>query len=271
MEGSAYSPDSYSPTVASLNGSLTVSLPAKSSPKNEPWSNDRATVSSQAEERQDEKKPSRRDVYKYPFDVSILLFSFILGFPLWLLAWTLIPLAIWLSDRGPIFYSQERVGKNKRVFRVVKFRTMVVDAEKHTGPVWASAKDPRITGVGRVLRRTHLDELPQVISVFRGEMSLVGPRPERPNLTKQFAEEIPNFESRLDVRPGIAGLAQVRGRYNTHPRNKLRYDIVYIKNLSPWMDIKLFAQSLWVAFFPKRKSQTAAPLPRRRMHPPIQV
>lgn len=194
-----------------------------------------------------------KDGYKRPLDLSILLISFVCGLPLWLLLWTLIPLAIWLADRGPVFYTQERMGKGGLTFRMIKFRTMIVDAENATGPVWASTADSRVTRVGRVLRRTHLDELPQLINVLRGEMSLVGPRPERPELAERFCEEIPGFRQRLRVMPGIAGLAQVRGRYATCPRNKLRYDNLYIANLCPWMDIKLLVQSLWVTCFPNRK------------------
>ncbi len=209
----------------------------------------------------DEPLPVRCSGYKYPLDISILLVSFVLGFPVWLLICTLVPLAIRLSDRGPVFYVQERVGKDGMIFRLVKFRTMVVDAERTTGPVWASAADPRITKVGRILRRTHLDELPQVLNIIRGDMSLVGPRPERPELNKQFCDQIPNFRSRLKVRPGIAGLAQARGMYNTHPRNKLRYDTIYMKNLCLWLDVRIFAQSLWVSLVPGKRfgNRVAAP------------
>ncbi len=189
----------------------------------------------------------RWDGYKRPMDLAILGASFVFAFPVWVLLWGVISLAIRLTDRGPVFYAQERMGKGGRVFRMFKFRTMVVNAEGSTGPVWASSGDGRVTWVGRVLRRTHLDELPQVFNVLRGDMSLVGPRPERPELTDKFCQEIPHFRQRLRVRPGIAGLAQVRGRYDTHPRNKLRYDIVYIENFCAWMDVKLFVQSVWVA------------------------
>jgi lipopolysaccharide/colanic/teichoic acid biosynthesis glycosyltransferase len=191
--------------------------------------------------------PAAKDGYKRPFDVAVLTVAHLLAFPVWLLFWTLIPLAIWLTDRGPVFYTQARVGKGGLPFRVIKFRTMIVDAEKSTGPIWALANDQRITPVGRVLRRLRLDELPQVMNVMKGEMSLVGPRPERPELVERFCQELPDFPQRLRVRPGIAGLAQVMGKYATVPRNKLRYDNLYIETLGPWLDLKLLVLSVWAA------------------------
>ena len=230
------------------DGALTGSAAAKGSPTVLPLA-DKPSESSRA----DAERLLRWSGYKYPLDISILLVSFVLGFPVWLLICTLVPLVIRLSDRGPVFYVQERVGKDGMIFRLVKFRTMIVDAERTTGPVWASATDPRITKVGRILRRTHLDELPQVLNIIRGDMSLVGPRPERPDLHRQFCERIPNFHSRLAVRPGIAGLAQARGVYDTAPRNKLRYDAIYMQNLCLWLDVRIFAQSLWVSLVPGKR------------------
>ena len=189
-----------------------------------------------------------RDGYKRPFDLAILFLSFLFAFPVWALIWTVIPLVIRLTDGGPIFYVQERMGKNGRRFNLIKFRTMIVNAEQETGPIWAHEGDDRVTRVGRLLRRTHLDEVPQVINILRGEMSLVGPRPERPELFEEFCAEIPEFRLRLRVKPGIAGLAQVHGLYHTTPRNKLRYDNLYIETFNPWMDFKLFVCSLWLAF-----------------------
>lgn len=189
-----------------------------------------------------------RDGYKRPFDLVILFLSFLFAFPVWALIWTVIPLVIRLTDGGPIFYVQERMGKNGRRFNLIKFRTMIVNAEQETGPIWAHEADDRVTRVGRLLRRTHLDEVPQVINILRGEMSLVGPRPERPELFAEFCAEIPDFHLRLRVKPGIAGLAQVHGLYHTTPRNKLRYDNLYIESFNPWMDLKLFVCSLWLAF-----------------------
>ena len=162
------------------------------------------------------------------------------------LMWAAIPAAIWMGDRGPVFYTQVRVGKGGISFRLIKFRTMIQDAEADTGPVWTGQSDRRITRIGQFLRRFRLDELPQVINMWKGEMSLVGPRPERPELVESFSREIPDFDQRLTVRPGFAGLAQVRGRYSTRPRDKLRYDNLYIQRMTPWLDIKLLVQSVWV-------------------------
>ena len=180
-----------------------------------------------------------RDRYKRPFDLSILIVSHVLVFPIWIALWVVIPIVIWLDDRGPILYRQLRVGKEGKRFYVWKFRTMVVNAERDTGPVWAERGDSRVTRVGSVLRRLRLDEMPQVINIWHGDMSLVGPRPERPELVAKFCEEIPGFELRHRVRPGFAGLAQAKGRYSTSPRDKLRYDNLYIERMGPWLDIRL--------------------------------
>jgi lipopolysaccharide/colanic/teichoic acid biosynthesis glycosyltransferase len=187
-----------------------------------------------------------REGYKRPFDLSILVLSHLLLFPLWVALWIGIALVIWLNDRGPVLYGQLRVGKDGKPFMVWKFRTMVVDAEKSTGPVWAGEHDQRVTRVGQYLRRFRMDELPQVINIMKGEMSLVGPRPERPELVDRFTKDIPGFGTRHRVRPGFAGLAQVRGKYSTSPRNKLRYDNLYVKRMGPWLDIKLLFQALLV-------------------------
>ncbi len=184
-----------------------------------------------------------RDSYKRALDLTILIVFHVVLSPLWLVLWSLIPLAIWLEDRGPVFYLQQRIGKNWRTFTLIKFRTMTKDAEQATGAVWASENDPRITRVGKVLRRLHLDELPQVINILKGEMSFVGPRPERPELTACFLEEMPNFALRLRVLPGITGLAQLKGSYHSSPRNKLRYDNLYAEKLSPGLDLKLLVLS----------------------------
>ena len=188
-----------------------------------------------------------RDGYKRVFDLAVIISTYILLFPLWLIVWIFVPLTIWLEDRGPVFYAQERVGREGKHFKLFKFRTMIQDAESQTGQVWAAEDDPRLTTIGKTLRRLHLDEIPQVINIVRGEMSLVGPRPERPVLAEQFNREVPGFSQRLRVRPGIAGLAQVRGSYWTDPSYKLKYDNLYIETMSPWLDIKLLFLAVWVA------------------------
>ena len=196
-----------------------------------------------------------RDWWKRPFDLSILTVAHILLAPIWLALWIFIPLAIWLSDRGPVFYTQTRVGKGGRIFRAYKFRSMVPDAELYTGAVWAEEDDPRITRVGRILRNRALDELPQVINMWKGDISLVGPRPERPELVEAFTREWPEFGRRLAVRPGLTGIAQVYGRYSTHPRDKVRYDMIYVKRMSPWLDVKLLILSVWLTFRAKWQEQ----------------
>ena len=185
-----------------------------------------------------------RDGYKRIFDLAVIMLSHLLLFPLWLLLWTVIPLMIWLEDRGPVFYMQERLGKGGKQFTIIKFRTMIRDAETLTGQVWASENDERVTRVGRTLRNLRLDEMPQIINIVKGEMSLVGPRPERPFLTEQFDFQIPGFSKRLQVKPGVAGLAQLRGGYSTKPRNKLKYDLLYIKKMNPWLDTWLLFVSV---------------------------
>ena len=199
----------------------------------------------------------RRTRYKRPLDLAALVLAFAALWPLWLALGVAIAAAVRL-DGGGVLYRQARLGRGARVFRMLKFRTMVEDAERRTGPVWASPGDGRSTAVGRVLRRFHLDELPQVVHVLSGEMSLVGPRPERPEIAVRIERERPAFARRLAVRPGIAGLAQARGRFGLSPRNKLRYDLVYIGAMGPWLDLKLLAACLWRAI-----RGPAAPNPRR--------
>lgn len=181
----------------------------------------------------------REPRYKRPFDLAVLVAAHIVLAPLWLALWVLIPLAIKLDDRGPVFYSQKRIGRGGKLFTVRKFRSMVANAESGTGAVWASRNDPRITRVGRILRHTALDELPQILNVWTGDMSLVGPRPERPELHRQFTAETPAFDRRLDARPGMAGMAQLYGNYDLSPPEKLAYDLRYIRSMSLFMDVKL--------------------------------
>ena len=182
--------------------------------------------------------------YKRPFDLTIVVLAHVALLPLWVLLWLLIPPLIRLGDRGPVFYRQSRVGYGGRVFTVLKFRTMIPDAEASTGPMWAQVDDTRVTRVGRVLRRTALDELPQLINILRGEMSLVGPRAERPELHAQFLKQVPGWERRLEVQPGLTGWAQVSGGYNLSPELKLRNDLHYIEHRSMWLDLKILYLSL---------------------------
>lgn len=183
--------------------------------------------------------------------------------PVWVWLWIVVSLSIWLWDRGPVFYTQTRIGKNGVLFKVIKFRTMITDAESKTGPVFASENDRRITPFGSLLRRLRLDEMPQVINVLKGEMSLVGPRPERPELAAKFTQEVPRFTMRLRVRPGLAGLAQVRGHYASKPRAKLRYDNLYIDNMSPLLDVRLLALSVFVVL--RGKGIVTGRVPKNRV------
>ncbi|WPD19715.1 sugar transferase [Thermaerobacter composti] len=154
-------------------------------------------------------------------------------------AFLVVPLLIWVEDRGPVLYRQQRVGRDGKLFDLIKFRTMVPDAERELGPVWAQQEDPRITRIGQLLRSTHLDELPQLVNVLRGDMSLVGPRPERPALVKEFVARNPVYRVREAVKPGITGLAQVLGRYDTDPDAKIRFDLRYVRSWSFSLDMLL--------------------------------
>ncbi len=183
-------------------------------------------------------------IIKRLMDIAVSLLILAAGLPFWLL----VALLIKLTSKGPVFYMQERVGKNGRVFRMVKFRSMRQDAEVGSGPIWADKDDPRVTGIGRILRRTHLDEVPQFLNILEGSMSLVGPRPERPFFVEQFVKEIPLYRRRLNVRPGLTGWAQVKHRYDASVedvRLKLRFDLYYIENLSLRMDIKILIHTFF--------------------------
>jgi exopolysaccharide biosynthesis polyprenyl glycosylphosphotransferase len=163
--------------------------------------------------------------------------------------WCLVGLLIKLDSRGPVLYSQTRLGKNRKPFTVYKFRSMVQDAEKHTGPVWAASHDLRITRMGRIIRKIRLDEVPQFINVLRGDMSLVGPRPERPYFVEKIEKEIPIYAKRFNVKPGITGLAQTRHKYDTtidDVREKIKYDLYYIENMSLAFDFKILIRTIWV-------------------------
>lgn len=156
-------------------------------------------------------------------------------------------LCIKLGDGGPVFYKQERLTIDGRKFYVLKFRTMVVDAEK-SGAMLAKKNDDRITPVGKFLRATRMDELPQFINVLKGEMSIVGPRPERASIAEEYYKDVPEFRYRLRAKAGLTGLAQIAGKYNTTPKDKLMLDLMYIEKYSVWMDILLIFQTLKVFF-----------------------
>jgi exopolysaccharide biosynthesis polyprenyl glycosylphosphotransferase len=181
---------------------------------------------------------------KRSIDVMVSFLILAVGMPLWLV----VAVAIRLDTPGPILYKQQRVGKNGRIFNVYKFRSMQQDAEKVSGPQWAGKKDPRITRVGNILRKLHLDEIPQFINVLRGSMSLIGPRPERPFFVEQFNKQIPLYSRRHAVRPGISGWAQVKHKYDETLEDvkiKLQYDLYYIENMSLRMDLKILLMTVY--------------------------
>ena len=177
-------------------------------------------------------------------DIVVALLGFLAAFPFMLLT----AIAIKIFDPGPVFYSQERSGRYEKPFKVYKFRTMRVDAEKLSGPMLAQENDPRITRLGAFLRAVRLDELPQIWNVLVGDMSIVGPRPERPFFVEQFKQEIPEYVYRMNVKPGITGLAQVYGKYNTTAYDKLIYDLVYIQNAGIRTDLTIIIQTVRVLF-----------------------
>jgi len=206
-------------------------------------------------------------------DICGSLIGLVLTLPVWLV----VPILIKLDSPGPVFYCQERVGQNRRrsdrrsiqkadvrdrrasdrrqnnvmgrPFTVIKFRTMVQDAEKKCGPVWATRNDPRVTGLGRFLRKTRIDEIPQFVNVLIGDMSLVGPRPERPAFVVDLASKVDNYSGRLEVKPGLTGLAQVENGYDSSVESvvrKVSYDLEYIRRQSFWFDLKILLKTVVV-------------------------
>lgn len=159
-----------------------------------------------------------------------------------------VAIAIKLEDGGPVFFKQKRLTRNGREFEILKFRSMIVDAEKYAGAVLATDNDPRITKVGRFIRATRLDEIPQILNILKGDMSIVGPRPERKVIADEYCKDIPEFAYRLKVRGGLTGYAQIYGKYNTSAYDKLRLDLMYIENYSLLLDIKLIILTLRIIF-----------------------
>lgn len=180
--------------------------------------------------------------FKRGFDLSLALAGSLLLLPLFLF----LALSIKLSSRGPIFYLQKRIGYGGKVFNLIKLRTMVENAEEQSGAVYSEMDDPRVTPVGRVLRRFRLDELPQLLNVLKGDMSFVGPRPERPLFVEGFEKSLPGYRERHKVKPGITGLAQVRSYYDTRTENKLKYDLAYIYNYGFSLDLLILLETVKV-------------------------
>jgi lipopolysaccharide/colanic/teichoic acid biosynthesis glycosyltransferase len=185
------------------------------------------------------------DRFKRYSDLCLSILGLTVTSPLLLFAAILIK----LNSKGPIIYKQDRVGKFGEIFQIYKLRTMRVDAEKGIGAVWARENDPRITSVGRVLRKAHIDEIPQLFNVLKGEMSIVGPRPERPELVRDLKEFIHDYEKRLQVTPGITGFAQVWHKYDETVKDvkkKIKYDLLYIRRMCLLVDLRILAQTIVV-------------------------
>ncbi len=180
------------------------------------------------------------------FDVVCSLISLVVLSPILIIT----ALAIKLYDHGPVFYKQVRMTKGGNEFKIYKFRSMIPDAEKGTARL-AAANDDRITPVGKVIRATRIDELPQFINILKGDMSFVGPRPERPEIARQYEEKIPEFSLRLAVKAGLTGYAQVYGKYNTTPLDKLKLDLLYITNQSITLDLKILFYTVKIIFVPE--------------------
>ena len=181
------------------------------------------------------------DIYQRVLDIVLSVIGILIGIPLMIVFGILIK----VEDNGPITYKQERLGKGGKKFYIYKLRSMRTDAEKF-GAQWAEKDDPRITKVGKFIRKTRIDEIPQLFNILKGDMSIIGPRPERPSFTEEFNQEIPGFINRLAVKPGLTGWAQVNGGYEITPREKLIEDIYYIENRSVLLDLKILFKTIKV-------------------------
>ncbi len=187
---------------------------------------------------------------KRVIDLIISLLILVLSAPITILT----AIAIKIDSKGPVLFKQERLGQNGKPFNVLKFRSMIQDAEKYTGPVWSQKDDPRVTRMGKFVRKVRIDEIPQMFNVLKGEMSLVGPRPERAYFVEKLSKEIPYYKRRLKVRPGITGWAQIKHKYDESIEDvkiKIKYDLFYIENMSLRMDFKILLRTVFVVLFGK--------------------
>jgi Undecaprenyl-phosphate glucose phosphotransferase len=190
-------------------------------------------------------------VIKRTMDLAVSGLGIIMTSPLMLL------IALWvkLESPGKILYAQERMGLDGRKFKMLKFRSMHQDAEMKTGPVWAGRDDTRRTGIGALLRKTSMDELPQLFNVLKGEMSIVGPRPERPVFIKEFKKTIPNYAHRMKIKAGMTGWAQIHGwRGDTCLNRRVEHDLYYINHWSPGLDVEIMAATVWKGLVHKNAS-----------------
>jgi exopolysaccharide biosynthesis polyprenyl glycosylphosphotransferase len=191
-------------------------------------------------------------LFKRILDIALSVVGFIVALPIMLI----VALAIKLYDGGPVFYKQKRLTINGKEFYVYKFRSMIIDAEKDGVARLACDDDDRITPVGAFIRKVRLDELPQIINIIKGDMSVVGPRPERPELTEQYKKDMPEFEFRLKVKAGLTGYAQVVGVYDTTPYDKLKMDLMYIQNYSLLLDLRIILMTLKTVIFPSKNNSS---------------
>lgn len=203
--------------------------------------------------------PGNNLLIKRLVDLSLAAFGILITLPLWLI----IALIIWLEYPGPVIFIKNSVTRGGRNFHQLKFRTMVPNAEIDSGPILSRDNDFRILGMGRILRKTALDEIPQLINIIKGDMSFVGPRPQRTVLVKGYLDVLPEYAERHVVLPGLAGLAQVVGDYYLTPRQKLRFDRVYIKNITIGFDIKIIFLAFMIAFYYRWRKDWNGRLPRQ--------
>ena len=185
-----------------------------------------------------------RSKAKRLLDILFSIFTILISFPLWLIITAL----IWFEDPGPVLFIKNAVGRGGGNFKQLKFRSMIIHAEKETGPISGYENDERVLLVGKLLRKTALDELPQMINIILGQMSYVGPRPQRTVLVHEYLQDFPGFAARHQVRPGLAGLAQVADSYHITPEEKLAWDLVYIQNATLWLDFKLALSAFLLVF-----------------------
>jgi len=205
---------------------------------------------------------ARLPACKRVFDFFLAGFGLVLSFPVWLA----VTFLIWFEQPGPVLFVKNSVGMGGKNFRQFKFRTMVREAEQETGPVWASEADERVLAVGRLLRKTALDELPQLLNILKGEMSFVGPRPQRTVLVHSYLQQMPEYAERHRIAPGLAGLAQVAGDYYLTPRQKLRFDRLYIQHASLGFDLKLVLLAFLITFWFRWQRNWNGRLPHRLLH-----
>jgi lipopolysaccharide/colanic/teichoic acid biosynthesis glycosyltransferase len=206
--------------------------------------------------------PPEVSLPKRIFDMVLSMIGLVISAPVWVISL----FAIWFEDPGPLFFVKNSVGKGGRNFHQFKLRTMVRDAEVTTGPIMAAERDLRSIKVGRFLRKTALDELPQLINILRGDMSFVGPRPQRTVLVYEYLQTMPEFAERHRALPGLAGLAQVAGHYYITPRQKLRYDRIYTRHASLGFDLKLILLAFGLVFYLRWKPGGADRIPRNWLH-----